>query len=103
MDVKTPEFDTPLALGSVAEGKPLVDPTKTPVEVGDKVLLVYRGKHMNVEVIGVEEPNAQFIGRVIGFEQEQLKHGDLRHGDAVRFLRPDIRIISCEGDVSSRL
>lgn len=92
MDIKEPTFDKPIGIGATGERR-VVDATTAPVEVGTRVMLVYQGKHMTVDVTEVEEPNSRFIGKVLAFEEGALEFGDLRHGDLFRFRRQDLRWI----------
>ena len=92
LDIKEPTFNKTAGLGATGE-QHTVDSFIAPVEVGTRVMLIYRGKHLAAEVTVVEKPGSRFVGRVLEFENRELEFGDLKHGDLFRFNREDLRWI----------
>lgn len=60
---------------------------------GAEVDLRYQGKAANIRVSRVLKPQAEFEGVVQAFENSEIEHGDLKHGDVVRFAYDKIEHI----------
>ena len=91
--VKTPKFDGPRLRGTSSTGRPIKKFEDRVIVERSLVSLCYEGKTVTLGVTRVLEPQRKFEGRVKDFDNYELEHGDLKHGDLVQFSYEDIEHI----------
>jgi hypothetical protein len=98
--VKTPIFEQRRMFGASSDGQPVSAPEAIQVGHGAEVFLRYEGKSVVVRVTKVLAAQAEFEGEVETFEDHELAHRELKHGDQVVFSYENIEHIYKPGSIA---